>query len=648
MSDLISSVISIREFLSKQKSKIGYVEFDENQSWVLIPERKYIIPGYQREISWSKENLQILIDDLLLEDKFLGNVILSTADKKIYEIIDGQQRVTVILMILEKIKQLSEDDNIQLCEYENEMYLEFYKALQNNFVFEGDELRKYLKSDKLNQDEKMKTLWNCVCNNLDNYTFSKLISLQEHLLDSRISVLISKVDLAINKTRKVCVDYFIDINNKSVDLKCTEILKAYAFREEFDNASKKWTIIQSNEKNLCGVHYPNESIFLHYFLCVAGKNLDYSLHGLTDEYKISKKDVVYNNKKYLIGTNIEIALSSQSYFYRNMLDRILKFQEFIKLVKNDKTSPGTEFCDLFNCDEKVDYTVKSNAFVIINGIFSNSDIVPKMLIMKYYFEVLLVTNKSKDDLKLIYWINVLATFFSASKTTRKSSDAFAKIVLKKNWKELILEQAKKTLDSFPTCIGFKKSIYQDGKVTPTSGQYLARRLHGILFMFSYHKNKGWTYNEEKYRQIMSTNGSINDEHFLVNKSCKVTFTYGKNKKKVDIELSQKNKKKVSYLSNYLVIKQAINSEMQNCSIAEKVYIIEQHLKSKEKDVFADKMSEQLFLKIKDSFIGYPNKHLMEETENIEEAKDIMESYYNEIFSEEFDSYVKSILDGINI
>ena len=34
--------------------------------------REYIVPEYQREINWSTENVQILIDDLRKSSKFLG------------------------------------------------------------------------------------------------------------------------------------------------------------------------------------------------------------------------------------------------------------------------------------------------------------------------------------------------------------------------------------------------------------------------------------------------------------------------------------------------------------------------------------------------------------------------------------------------
>ena len=67
------------------------VSLDEN--------RKYIVPGYQREIRWSTENVQVLIDDLKKGSKFLGIITLSTSKPKEFELIDGQQRLTTIYLI---------------------------------------------------------------------------------------------------------------------------------------------------------------------------------------------------------------------------------------------------------------------------------------------------------------------------------------------------------------------------------------------------------------------------------------------------------------------------------------------------------------------------------------------------------------------
>ena len=101
------------------------------------------------------------------------------------------------------------------------------------------------------------------------------------------------------------------------------------------------------------IFYPKEAMFYHYFLCVANAKLDYCITGLSEEYKIVKKNAVFKEREYLVGTDIEILLSSMPHFYRDMFDRILEYQKFLHIIKRDKTSPSQEFCDYFKCSNSM-------------------------------------------------------------------------------------------------------------------------------------------------------------------------------------------------------------------------------------------------------------------------------------------------------
>ncbi|MEB6209152.1 DUF262 domain-containing protein [Staphylococcus pasteuri] len=85
----------------------------------------YNIPIYQRNYSWRDENIEALVKDIEKEDSgyYLGNIIVTERKDKpnFYDIIDGQQRITTILLILlaiydnlnismEKLNQENEKD----------------------------------------------------------------------------------------------------------------------------------------------------------------------------------------------------------------------------------------------------------------------------------------------------------------------------------------------------------------------------------------------------------------------------------------------------------------------------------------------------------------------------------------------------------
>lgn len=77
----------------------------------------YEIPIYQRNFSWGHEQIEQLIDDVWTAaqegssgEYFLGNLIVARktqaahVDTEVYEVIDGQQRLTTLLMLLSRLK----------------------------------------------------------------------------------------------------------------------------------------------------------------------------------------------------------------------------------------------------------------------------------------------------------------------------------------------------------------------------------------------------------------------------------------------------------------------------------------------------------------------------------------------------------------
>ena len=91
----VNEIIISEEIVIYDKPKGG-----RERTVCLDEGREYIVPEYQREINWSTENVQILIDDLRKGSKFLGTITFSTSKPKEFEIIDGQQRITVITMMI--------------------------------------------------------------------------------------------------------------------------------------------------------------------------------------------------------------------------------------------------------------------------------------------------------------------------------------------------------------------------------------------------------------------------------------------------------------------------------------------------------------------------------------------------------------------
>ena len=81
----------------------------------------YRIPRFQRDYSWTVEQWEDLWADILVslrdEDSahYMGYLVLQSADDKVFDVIDGQQRLTtvslIVLAILKNIQRLIDAGN---------------------------------------------------------------------------------------------------------------------------------------------------------------------------------------------------------------------------------------------------------------------------------------------------------------------------------------------------------------------------------------------------------------------------------------------------------------------------------------------------------------------------------------------------------
>ncbi|MDR2119448.1 MAG: DUF262 domain-containing protein, partial [Tannerella sp.] len=82
---------------------------------------KYLIPEYQRPYEWDEDKCRTLWDDILefaipennpdkfnsSDEYFLGSIVTFKNEDNCLEVIDGQQRITTLLLLLRAIyKQL--------------------------------------------------------------------------------------------------------------------------------------------------------------------------------------------------------------------------------------------------------------------------------------------------------------------------------------------------------------------------------------------------------------------------------------------------------------------------------------------------------------------------------------------------------------
>lgn len=640
----ISGVKKVSELLKTDETVVYEITGELVRPFPLGENRVYVIPRYQREIRWSSEDVQTLIDDLIRGGKkYLGTITISTLDGTKCEVIDGQQRLTVLTMIISQLNKYVSDKKSfnDLCKIQNESFLMFNNALENDFdldLLKKSNVRDFgtiVASDVLNQIPDFKVIWDSIKQRIDNCLDKE--NLLSAVLESDINLLVNHVD-GTNSDRKFCIDYFIDINDKRKELDNLDIIRAYAFKEDFESMTEHWVSIQNRSVSLAPyMKYSRDELFYQYFVCMVNKELDYKLTKPIGEKYLIKEDIKINNCEYSKGTVVWNVFSNDK-FYAKLLEDLDEYLNFMSIVKSTETGGEDSFKKLFyiSVGSSLDSTQILNVHTIINSILRNDDVVPKMMIMKYYLDVLKPQYAEKSAYSAVHYINIIATLFT-SNGKRKGSEQIGMRLIQLNWIEQLRDLAYKMLMDMSDTTDFAKVYKIDRKYTIESGQYMARRYLTMCDSYSW-DNGSIHVNEEYFKKLNISSGIFNMEHFIVNRDFKYALYEENGKTIAEISLPRKYRKYIATIANYLILENEINANLKNRPVYEKINILEQEILNKGIDfVIPSKRSQMHYYQIK-KYLHDDSKYpqvVLERAKTRKEREQALKNYYSNYFEEEF-------------
>lgn len=237
---------------------------------------KYVLPTYQREYKWTEKQLSELLTDLQdsflsqyddnhgrrdvgsYKEYFLGTIITTTAEDGQKAIIDGQQRLTTMMLILSYFQRIRNiTNNSGIADVENLIRKELYGQKNYNISFDPPriELFEYILNAAITGDDLPAKVESIV--NLDRGTrgLFELYNIIENYLNSDIKnrLLPFFVDFVINKVMLFEIGVpseqdahrvFVTMNDRGLKLAPVDLLKGYLLSNISDNQAN----IESHEK----------------------------------------------------------------------------------------------------------------------------------------------------------------------------------------------------------------------------------------------------------------------------------------------------------------------------------------------------------------------------------------------------------------
>lgn len=379
-------------FTEKVKAKEYYIKD------LLSNKFLFEIPDYQRAYSWTKENLKQLVEDIWesvelnkargnkefdqYEPYFLGSIVLCSKEYKddgcgIYDVIDGQQRLTSIIMLIAAIRDLIDNEEYKkvLSDliYQKPNVLmgikesirvkargkeeEFFKKyiLTNG----GTELVKDLDMEELS--EAKQNMVNAIEVFRDSF-FNENGELLEEKLNEFIVYLLQKVVLVVITTESFTSAFrlFNVINARGLPLTDSDLLKSENLRVMNPEIGKEYTDIwESHEQDLGKEKLDQiigfmrtmklknkveESVYEEFSKKIFRNEPEYL--GVNFVNHLTAVKALYD--KYIIDGNLEGVSEEEKSYYKNLINIMREF-----LPYDDWMAAVIRFAEKFNDDKLV-------------------------------------------------------------------------------------------------------------------------------------------------------------------------------------------------------------------------------------------------------------------------------------------------------
>ncbi len=642
MSEITGTVIKLRDFLFDVDTQIT-IKYNGQKHPILAFAKGRIlsIPDYQREIRWKKETLFALMNDISHGNKFLGNIILSSANDRDYYIIDGQQRLVSLNMLVNYIKFEYQDeinDIEKLVDIKLNCFNKFdiFQSSRYNLKSVNSAQQTAVEeSDKLNQIKSLSALYRYIGTSKIIDTPDKARIFLENLKSCQINVIV-----ADEEDVKKSTEYYIDVNLKGIKLDTEDIFKGYLFAQDATATIRKsWVELKEAwikfDENLASTNlsnaYPLTKILEHYMYCHVFCKPEYDMIHMDEEFLLidecTVKGTIYYSKDHVIK------VINNNSLMQEVIDGATRYVNCLNsIVEDDGGVPGCMKTYLKSIDSTERQIICN---IIKKSILDKGLIVPKMLVLKYFLQIE-SSSASKNDCKKIfavYFYTVLFMLFG----DKKSDAEKIKKVAKSNdfYKDLISEiktfvSASKMAKTHLTAISRWNSNFENEDL-----QYKCKSLATIYNYFKLENNVVSVTSVDNLNSFLSNEEKYSVEHFVINKSGTIKYLDDKD----EYHLPENTRQYGTYIFNFIFIPRKLNGTvLGNYSLQRKLRILKEDNNLKDIDCEYSKM-------IISTLDGKFNGAIDVKTLNEQETEEL-DKYWLVTFKREYPQFTEAVIDEV--
>lgn len=523
--DLESTIVTINNLL-RLNFKDNFRDFIQSSKQIIS------IPDYQREYKWEKAKIKTFINNVMQRSKFLGVITVEAPDSNMLSLVDGQQRLTTIILILAQlynacaeegeIETQKEIEELIACEINGHLlfklenrsvgeYLHFVREQSNQrkINLEIDQIGDiYKQSSKFN--EAWDIIQNEICEIRKRNPDVTLDVYKQRLLDCEMLLFAQKNTANIQQGSSE--EIYIDINEKAQKLDPEDIFKGHCFAicktsEQQDQVKRLWCSIKQKFFSMDQIFKKVDmGAFLHFYL-LTQEATETSRQDIKKDLTISGENVV--TQRYNTPTKVIKLLKDIETYQNNLLDFV-----------NRLTINDYQIDDIMTASSQVLGTnrerIKDIVIILANIIRCNQNLfkLPLFYLVNENYKKDAIDKLSYDQLSnfsYLYYVYML--LFSRLGGSRKRDNLANNLIYKIYTEQDFLIQFMKEIKNYAN--SFELSI--DEKAL--KDEITRKQLYCILDYFKPDaKNTPAASDSDLSVKFQFFPGNYNKEHLIVNQS----------------------------------------------------------------------------------------------------------------------------------
>ncbi len=372
------------------ETKLPLEEFSIAELFLGGKKCSYSIPIYQRNYTWGEDEIRMLVQDVYdafesnMKTYYIGTLVSYKRDENVFEIIDGQQRLTTIFIIL---RALNETISNPLT----------YRARSKS----NKTLKKLSESQKISELKKLEEKDDGIIAGFEFATdaINSIVSTEKRKVfadyfKNNVHIIHYQVPKDVDLNH-----YFEIMNSRGEQLEKHEIEKAKLMEKLDENGQKIFNAIWEACSNMS--FYVQRNFEDNFSKKIFGNNLNNFILVKFDDLKSSqeeKSDLLNNNDKRTLNKIISYGFTDSPKVEKEKIDSfqpIIDFSNFLLIVlKITRTQKEGELPNDFKLDDKELLKEFDKANI-------NSDFVKKfaynLLKARFFLDNYIVHHSNEED-----------------------------------------------------------------------------------------------------------------------------------------------------------------------------------------------------------------------------------------------------------